>query len=87
MFYLAANELTFNELMVTAARGNYVLEAVATHKGMTMSGIEPNCEYYTTLITLCDRSQMLKKAFQIHQHMLSRPIKTTFITYKALISA
>lgn len=84
---LVCNEVTYNAVMATAARGNHVREAFSIYNEMLSSGIRPNCECFTTLITLCARARMLNRAFSFHDHMIEMHIKPTVVTYNALVTA
>lgn len=84
---LVPTEVTYNALMATTARGNYLREAFNIYQELSEKNIPPNVECFTTLITLCARARMLNRAFAIRDHMIQLKLKPTVVTYNALISA
>lgn len=84
---IQCNEVSYNALMATATKAEYVNQAFEIYEEMLEMSIKPNCECFTTLITLCGRARLVDRAFEVHTHMIASGIKANVITYNALLTA
>lgn len=80
------NEVTYNAMMATAARSDCPEEAFAMFDQLLATGSKPNCECYTTLISLCGQVGDIERALSLHQQMIDSGIEPNVVTFNALLN-